>query len=42
MARGTDVPDNSGDPYEGLDADERADARTAEAGLAQTTAPHDA
>jgi hypothetical protein len=36
MAKGTDVPDESYDPYEGLDADERAEARAAEARLAQT------
>lgn len=40
MPRGTDVPDNGFDPYEELDADERAEARAAEARLAQT--PDDA
>ena len=42
MARGTDVPDDSYDPYEGLDAEERAEARAAEARLAQVTEPDDA
>lgn len=42
MARGTDVPDDGFDPYEGLDADERAEARAAEARLAQATEPDDA
>jgi hypothetical protein len=42
MARGTDVPDDNYDPYEGLDADERAEAHAAEARLAQATEPHDA
>jgi hypothetical protein len=41
MARGTDVPDDSFDRYEGLDADERAEARAAEARLAQATEPDD-
>ena len=41
MARGTDVPDDSYDPYEGLDAGERAEARAAEARLAQATEPDD-
>jgi hypothetical protein len=42
MARGTGVPDDSYDPYEGLDAEERAEARAAEARLAQATEPDDA
>jgi hypothetical protein len=42
MAGGTDVPDDSDDRYEGLDADERAEARAAEARLAQVTEPDDA
>jgi len=41
MARGTDVPDDSYDPYEGLDAGERAEARAAEARLAQAKEPDD-
>jgi hypothetical protein len=42
MARGIDVPDDSSDPYEGLDADERAEAHAAEARLAQATESDDA
>ena len=41
MAKGTDVPDESYDPYEGLDADERAEARAAQARLAQAAEPDD-
>jgi hypothetical protein len=42
MARGTGVPDDTGDPYAGLDANERAEARAAEARLAQAAEPDDA
>jgi hypothetical protein len=42
MARGIAVPDDSSDPYEGLDADERAEAHAAEARLAQATESDDA
>jgi hypothetical protein len=41
MARGTAVPDDSYDPYEGLDADERAEALAAEARVAQATESND-